>query len=517
MDPANLLRKSARLFGRNTAFVCEERSQTYDQLLERAIRLANALRAAGVQPGDRVALLGDNAFESLEQIAGTAIGGYVRCALYGHDTADRHHYLLGLVGARALIVQDRHLAALRPMLADLPELTTVLVTGQGPAHGVTGYEDALSAASTEDPQVPLTDDDPHVIRFSAGTTGKPKGILHTVRGWMDMGTEMALVIPRFTERDRYLAPAPLSHAAGMFAWPLVAAGAATVVMPAFDTARFLELIESERITVTMTVPTLMRMIAEHPDSRTRDLSSLVTVFYGTAPAPEATLAAAIGVWGNIMYQIYGQSECLPLTVLTPEHHVLDGTDDQRRWLRSAGRPTPNSDVAILDDDGNRLPDGEIGEIAGRSPGTMRELWAAPEATAQRVTPDGWFRTRDMGRISDDGFLHLTDRKEDTIISGGYNIWPTELEDALAEHPAVAEAAVVGVPHARWGETPHAAVVLRPDAHVDPDELIAWSRERVGSVKKVTAVHLVDSLPRSPIGKVLRREVRTMLATPDRDR
>ncbi|MEV1294563.1 AMP-binding protein [Pseudonocardia sp. NPDC049635] len=510
MDPANLLRKSTRLFGQNTAFVCEGRRQTYDQLMDRATRLANALRAAGAQPGDRVALLSDNSFEGLEHIAGLALGGYVRCALYGHDTPDRQHYLLGLVGARALIVQDKHLAALQPLLADLGELTTVLVTGD-PVPGAAGYEQALATASATDPHVPLADDDPHVIRFSAGTTGKPKAILHTVRGWMDMGTEMALVIPRFTERDRYLAPAPLSHAAGMFAWPLVAAGATTVVMPAFDTARFLELIETERITLTMTVPTLMTMIADHPDSRTRDLSSLATVFYGTAPASEAALTAAIGVWGNIMYQIYGQSECLPLTVLTPEHHVLDGTEAERGRLRSAGRPTPNSDVAILDDDGKRLPVGEVGEVAGRSPGTMRALWGDPEAAAERVTADGWFRTRDLGRISEDGFLYLTDRKEDTIISGGYNIWPTELENALAAHPAVAEVAVVGVAHPRWGETPHAAVVLRPGASVTADELVAWSREKVGSVKKVTAVHVVETLPRSPIGKVLRREVRARLA------
>ncbi|MBP2366935.1 class I adenylate-forming enzyme family protein [Pseudonocardia parietis] len=511
MDPANLLRKSARLYGRNTAYVCEGRRQTYSELLDRAIRLANALRAAGVRPGDRVAMLGDNAFESLEQIAGLAVGGYVRCALYGHDTPDRHRYLLDLVGARALIVQQEHYPAVREMLAALPGLTTVLVTGDAPVTGATGYEAALAAAAAEDPQLPVAEDDPHIIRFSAGTTGRPKGILHTVRGWTDMGNEIALIVPRFTERDRYLAPAPLSHAAGMFIWPLVAAGAASVVMPPFDTARYLELMETERITVAMTVPTIMQLVTQHPDSRTRDLSSLRAVIYGTAPAPAATLAAVIEVWGNIMYQIYGQSEGLPLSVLTPEHHVVDGTEEQRRWLRSAGRPSPNADVAILDDDGNRLPTGEIGEIAGRTPGMMRELWGAPEATAERITPDGWLRTRDMGRLSEDGFLYLSDRKEDMIISGGYNIWPTELEDVLAAHPAVFEVAVVGVADPKWGETPQAAVVLQKGEQVSEAELVAWSREKVGPVRKLTAVHFVAELPRSPIGKVLRREVRSRLA------
>lgn len=187
--------------------------------------------------------------------------------------------------------------------------------------------------------------------------------------------------------------------------------------------------------------------------------------------------------------------------------MVDGPEFQRRWLRSAGRPTPNSDVKIIDDDGNELPAGEVGEIAGFTPGRMREIWAAPDATAERITPEGWVRTRDMGWLSEDGFLYLADRKEDTIISGGYNIWPIELENALADHPAVLEAAVVGVPHEKWGETPHAVVVLAGGGRATEDELIQWTREKVGSVKKVTGVSFAAELPKTPIGKVLRRVVR----------
>ncbi|ONM47411.1 class I adenylate-forming enzyme family protein [Nocardia donostiensis] len=514
MDPATLLRKSARLFGGNTAYVCDGRRQTYTELLERSARLANALIDAGIEQGDRVALLADNSFETLEHIGGTALGGFVRCPLYAHDTPDKHEYLLDLVGATALIVQRKHYAALVPVLPRLSALRVVLVigddTGAAPDTAI-DYERTLTAASPEPPDVMLYEDDPHIIRFSAGTTGKSKGILHTVRGWMDMGNEIALIIPRLTERDRYLAPAPLTHAAGMFVWPMVAAGAAIVAMSSFEPGRFLDLVEQERVTVAMGVPTMIQMITDHPAAADRDLSSLRTVFYGTAPATPATLTAAIKLWGNIMYQIYGQSEALPLTVLTPQHHVVDGTEEQRRWIRSAGRPTPNSDVVIVDDDGNELPVGEIGEVVGRTPGRMREIWGNPEATAERLTPGGGLRTRDMGWISEDGFLYLSDRKEDTIISGGYNIWPIELEQALAEHPAVLEAAVVGTAHPKWGETPHAAVVLRDGAEVEADELIEWTRQRVGSVRKVTAVTFVPALPRSPIGKVLRRVLREQFA------
>jgi len=505
MDPATLLKKSARLYGNNTAYVCGERRQTYAELLERSARLANALRARGIQQGDRVALLGPNSAETMEHIGGLALGGFVRCPLYAHDTPDKHQYLLELTGATAIIVHRSHLEALEPVLPEVPGLKVVLVIGGD--HDERDYELAMQDADPHPPAVTLSDDDPHVIRFSAGTTGKPKGILHTVRGFMDMGNEMALVVSRLAEHDRYLAPAPLTHAAGLFVWPMVAVGAATVVMPAFDTTGFLDLVERERATVALAVPTMIQMITESPGVRERDLSSLHTVIYGTAPISVATLTAAINLWGNIMYNIYGQSEALPLTILAPQHHVLDGDERQRSWLRSVGRPTPNSEVVIMDDDGNELPAGEVGEIVGRSPGAMRELWGAPEATAERMSPDGWVRTRDVGWMSEDGFLYLTDRKEDTIISGGYNIWPKELEDALQQHPAVAEAAVVGVPHPKWGETPHAEVALRDGHDVTAEELIAWTKDQVGSVKKVTSIDFVDAVPRTPIGKLARREVR----------
>lgn len=506
MDPATLLRKSARIHAGNTAVVCGERRQSYAELFERAARLANALRAAGIRQGERAALLSDNAFETMEQVAGLTLGGYVRCPLYTHEVAERHRYLLELTGASALIVQDKYYDTVAPLLAQVPGVRTVIVVGAAP-EGTLGYEEALAGASQDVPDVVLGEDDPYIIRFSAGTTGLPKGILHTVRGWTDMGNEMALVMGGFHEDDCYLAAGPLSHAAGMISWPLFAAGAKTVVMPAFDASEFLALVERERATTTIVGPTVIRMVTNHPDASTRDLSSLRIVGYGTAPATETTLKKAIEVWGNIMYQVYGQSEALPLTILGPRHHVVDGPEHQRRWLRSAGKPTPNSDVKILDDDGNELPVGQVGEVVGFTPGRMREIWGAPEATAERITPDGWVRTRDMGWLSEDGFLYLADRKEDTIISGGYNIWPIELENALAEHPSVAEAAVVGVPHPKWGETPHAVVVLADGAQATEDELIQWTRDKVGSVKKVTSVSFASELPKSPLGKVLRRSLR----------
>jgi acyl-CoA synthetase (AMP-forming)/AMP-acid ligase II len=355
--------------------------------------------------------------------------------------------------------------------------------------------------------MPSRGDDLHVIRFSAGTTGFPKGIVHTVAAWLAIGNEYRWCTPQIDERDSYLAAGPLTHAAVLFLWPMLQMGGSIVVMPAFDPGRALELIESQRITFTLMVPTMIQALLGHPDARRRDLSSLRCLNYGAAPISVATVSEACDVLGEVLYQLYGQSEAVPITMLLAHQHRPHGTPEERRWLRSVGRATPNTTITIVDDDGSPLPQGETGEVAVLSPGGMKELWRDPEGTRARRLDDGSVLTRDIGALDEDGFLYLLDRKEDMIISGGFNIWPSELEHALASHPAVREVCVVGVPHPRWGETPKAVVVVHAGASVTETELIALCRERVGPVKKVTSVDFVAELPRSGIGKILRRTVR----------
>lgn len=508
MDPARLLRRVSNDYRDRVAVKCGDRQLTYAELGERASRLANALADRGLEQGDRVALLGDNCLESLELILGPGIGGFVRCTLHAHDAPERHRYLIELTGAKALVIDSRYYRRMAAQLKNLPELRAVIVLGDfDAADGVSGYADALATASAEYPDVRLGEDDPHAIRFSAGTTGLPKGIVISVRGTMGMGNEIAMVLPRFEEEDRYLAAGPLTHAASMFVYPILAAGATTIVMPSFDPGVFLDIVEREKVTSTLVVPTMIQMITDHPDAGAKDLSSLRAVMYGAAPISEATLVKALGVWGNIMYQLYGQSEVVPIAVLTPRHHCVDGTDDERRQLGSAGRPPPNTSVRIEDEDGNVLPPGQVGEVVASAPCMMSGIWRDEAASAARFTADGSVRTRDMGYLSEDGFLFLADRKEDLINSGGFKIWPAELENALAAHPGVREVAVVGVPHPKWGETPKAAVVVREGSEVTEEELIEWTRARAGSYKKVTGVRFVDELPKTPIGKVLRRAVR----------
>ncbi|TCP55001.1 acyl-CoA synthetase (AMP-forming)/AMP-acid ligase II [Tamaricihabitans halophyticus] len=510
MDPVEVLRRNAERNGDQLAVICGDWRQTYRELYARSCRLANAMRAAGIEKGERVCLLADNSAETVELVGGLALGGYVRCPLYAHDSADRHRYLLELTGAVALVVQAKYYSAIAPAVATCETVRAVIVIGEQPDAEVLNYESLLANASPEQPPVTVGPDDPHQIRFSAGTTGLPKGIMHTVAGWMAVGDEtVGSVRPPLTSKDRYLAAGPLTHAANMPLWPILDAAGTVVVMPAFDPAEFLRLVETERATLTLLVATMVRMITQHDDAPARDLSSLRLVYYGASPMPESVLVRAIDVWGNIMHQLYGQSEVAPVAELLPGQHIVDGPPEQRRRLRSAGKPTTNARIRVVDEKDNELPVGEIGEIVAVAPNRMAEIWNDPDANAARVTVDGWVRTRDMGYFDEEGYLYLADRKEDMIISGGFNIWPAELENVLTAHPGVSEAVVVGAPDAKWVETPRAEVVLdqRYPGEVTEQELIELTRSKLGSVKKVTGVRFVDELPKTPVGKVLRRVVR----------
>jgi acyl-CoA synthetase (AMP-forming)/AMP-acid ligase II len=487
----------------------------------RACRLANALRSMGIAKGERVALLGPNGPWTVEQVAGIALGGFVRAGLYAHQTGEVNAYLLDLVQARALIVDVRQLDQLGPHLAGVATLEHVVVYGGDAPDGTLAYEVLLGAADEDDPGVELEDDDVHVIRFSAGTTGRPKGIYHTVSRWLSIGDEYRWVTPQIDERDSYLAAGPLTHAAVIFLWPMLQVGGRIVVIEAFEPGLVLRLIEEQRITFTLMVPTMIQALVAHahahPHAHTHahadadagawDLSSLRCLNYAASPISETTMTRAIELFGPVLYQMYGQSEAVPATMLLAHQHCPQGSERERRWMRSVGRPTPNTKITIVDEQLRPLPVDEIGEVAVATPGSMSGLWNDPEGTAARLLPDGSVLTRDMGRLDEDGFLYLADRKEDMIISGGYNIWPAELENAIASHPDVSEVCVVGVPHEKWGETPKAVVVLGEGSHVDPEELIEITRARVGSVQKVTSVEFVEALPKSGVGKVLRREVR----------
>lgn len=507
MDFGTIIRNSAQRYRNNIAVWDDGREQTYGELFDRSCRLANALGELGIAPGDRVAMLSYNSLLTPEQAAGIAMGGFVRSGLYAHETGDVNAYLLELIDARALIVSAELYPAIATKLASLPLLEHVLVFGGEAPAGTRDYEATLGAASGEDPHFSAQPDDLHVIRFSAGTTGRPKGIVHTVKQWLDNDDEYRWVTPQLDERDGYLAAGQLTHAAALWLWPLLQVGGKIIVMKNFEAGLALRLIEEQKATVTLVVPTMIQAMLAHSDIDSRDLSSLRCLNYAASPIAERTMLRALDKFGPVLYQLYAQSEVITATMMLPHQHVPDGDAHQRRLLRSVGRPTPNATITIVNEDGLPVGVGEVGEIAVKAPGRMKELWKDPEGTKARLLPDGSVLTRDMGYRDEEGFLFLADRKEDMIISGGYNIWPAELENAVQSHPGVREVCVVGVPHEKWGETPKAFVVREPGSTVDEHTLIEVTRAAVGSVKKITSVDFVDELPKSGVGKVLRRKVR----------
>lgn len=500
---AELVQRSCRIHAEATAIRRGEASLTYAQLWERSARLANGLRGLGLEPGDRVATLGPNALTSLEEMTGLAIGGYARVALHPMYAGDVHAYMLANAGVRALITHADLYEKFAADFASVPGLEHIIVHGGGPID----YERQLADASADDPEVRVSGDDILHLAYSSGTSGRPKASVHTHQSWMHVTADNAAMLPRITGEDVYLAAAPLSHAASTVLFALLARGASTIVMPSFDPGEALRLMERHRCSMTVMVPTMLQMLVSHPDVATRDLSSLRALLYAGSPISAATARAAQVALGDVLFQSYGQSECLPATSLTPENHARAVAGDDG-LLRSAGRACLNASIRIVDEEDRELGPGDSGEILIRTEGRMRGIFGDPEATAERITPDGFVRTGDVGHLDEQGYLFVTDRKDDMIISGGFNISPAEIEKALTAHPAVAEAVVVGVPHPKWGQTPHAVVVLREGEKATAEELIGFCRETVGSMKKPTGVVFRDSpVPRNALGKLQRRVLR----------
>lgn len=513
MDLATLIRKGARDFAGNPAMLCDGTVLSYAELYQRVCKLDNALHGLGIAPGACVATLTDNSPETVEQILGVALGGRARCSLFTHNSPEVNAALLNDVGVSALLVQRRYYDAIAPHLDSVSGMRHVIVFDGEVPDGALDYEELLAAASATDRGVEVDAEEPQVIRFSAGTTGRPKPIMHSVRAWTAVGTEMQASLPAMTSEDRYLIAGPLTHSSIMTMPAVLAAGGSLLLLRAFDPDVFLKAIEEHRCTVTFGVPTMVQLAARHPSVAEFDLSTLRLFVYGGSPMTETASRQAREVFGEVLHQIYGQSEGAPLTHLPDEDHRARGGT----WLRSAGKPSPNTVITVVDGDGKPLPQGEIGEIAAHTPTAFDAIWGNPEATKERKLSDGSILTKDMGYVDEHGYLFLTDRKEDMIISGGLNVWPAEVENALAAHPAVQEAGVVGIPHDKWGETPMALVVPVEGADVTEDELIQWTKDRLGSVKRVTLVRFGEELPKTGVGKVARRQVRDLYAPQSTER
>jgi fatty-acyl-CoA synthase len=485
---------------------------TGGQLAERISQYIQAFEALGAGTGAAVGLLSLNRPEVLMIIGAGQTQGYRRTALHPLGSLDDHAYVLSDAEVTALIIDPVPMFVERALglLEKVPSLKQVLTIGPVP-DALAGVAVDLNAEAAKYSPKPLVAADlapDHIggLTYTGGTTGKPKGVIGTVASISTM-TTIQLAEWEWPERPRFLMCTPLSHAGAAFFVPTIVKGGEMIVLPKFDPAEVLRVIEEQRISATMLVPSMLYALMDHPDSRTRDLSSLETVYYGASAINPVRLKEAIDRFGPIFAQYYGQSEA-PMVIT----YLAKGDHDEKR-LTSCGRPTLFARTALLGDDGKPVPQGEVGEICVSGPLLCGGYWNLPEATAETFH-DGWMHTGDLAREDEDGFWYIVDRTKDMIVTGGFNVFPREVEDVVAEHPSVAQVCVIGTPDEKWGEAVTAVVVLRPDADRS-DEAVAQMtseiqtavKERKGSVQSPKQVIVVDSVPVTALGKPDKKSVR----------
>jgi long-chain acyl-CoA synthetase len=487
VDP---LYRAQKLFANDVAMVSEGVRLTYAETWSRCRCLAGALNRLGVPPGDRVAILALNSHRYLEVYLGVPASGRVVVPLNTRHAEPELRYALQDAGARMLIT-DRDPGALAKIVERVISLPNE-------------YERLLATGSEAELGVGVTEDTLAGLFYTGGTTGASKGVMLSHRNLM-ANTVHWLVATQQGPEDIFLVMAPMFHAAGsVAALATVWVGGRQVILPTFDPVAALDEIAAEQITIMLGVPTMIAALAEEQLARPRQVGTVRSIFHGGSPIATEVVRRAHAAFPRAeLIHLYGATELAPLaTALRHEETLIDGD-----LARSCGRAVAGVDVRVFDKSDHEVPPGEIGEVVVRGPNVMPGYWNKPEETTA-VLRDGWYHSGDLGFMNAQGYLFLVDRAKDMIISGGENVYSTEVEEVLYQHPAVLEAAVFGVPDTKWGEAVHAIVVLRPGHDVDSAAFITFCRKRIAGYKVPKRIDLRrDPLPKSGPGKVLKRELR----------
>ena len=468
------------------AVVCQDNRRTYAELGSRCRRLAGALRAQGLVPGDRVGVIGLNSDLYLELYLGVPAAGFVLVPVNSRLAPAEMRAILADAGVSILFADADY-----PGAADVKRVLTM------PGD----YEDLIAAAG-EGSEAQLAEDDLAALFYTSGTTGAAKGAMHTHRTLVSSALHFMATWP-FDRQTRWLVASPLFHTGGIIGTlATVSAGGTHVIMPRFDPDLALDLIEREAVTHTLLVPTMLAAAANAQLARPRDVSSLRYLSHGASPISAETLRKVRQAFpGAELLHVYGTTEATPITTLLPHEELIIETPR----VRSCGQPATGVEVRIVNREGQDLQAGAVGDVLVRSPSVMAGYWQKPEATADVMRGD-WYLTGDLGYQDDEAYIFLVDRAKDMIVSGGENIYSTEVENALASHPAVEEVAVFGVPDPRWGESVYAVVTVRQP--VTAEELIAQCRQRIAGFKVPHHIELLtEPLPKSAAGKILKRELR----------
>lgn len=502
MFPIDFFWRAAARWPERTAIDAPEGRTTYATLAAEVAALAAGLRALDGAAGSRVGILANNSREHLLALLATLAAGKVWVPLNVKSTAPEIKRIADATEP-GIVVLDRGSAALIEGLDTQRVWTTA---GPGP-HTVGGLVAAHAGAPRTDlATLGLKDSDTQAIKFTGGTTGAPKGVMQPYRAWLATITNQ-IHAWGFDEHERYVLAAPITHGTGTYVMPVLAQGGRHVVLAGVGAEAVREAFRERGGTSSFMPPTLLYMLMALPGSTRRDYPRLRRLIYGGAPMPPEKIRQVRSFFGPVLGTTYGQTEAPQiLTLMRPEDF-----DDERNWA-SVGRRSWFSDVEIMAPDGSLLPPGEVGEVVARGDLLMSGYWRLPAKTAETLI-DGWLHTGDRGLFDERGYLYLKDRLKELVITGGFNVYPVDVENALGQHPAVHECAVFGIPDDKWGEAVQAAVQLRPGATASEAELIAHVREQLGPVQAPKHIHFHASLPRSAVGKVLKAELRALALAP----
>ena len=509
MNISQGLTHAKKIAGTHLAIVCGDTRYNWNEFDQRTDALARGLASLNVQRGDRVAVLMLNCHRYLELYYACARMGAIIVPLNIRLARPEIVFILNDSESKVLIV-DKTFASYVTGRDTYPTVENILYNGDETPAGMLNFEELVSkgAQIQQSADQEMEDNDISGLYYTGGTTGRAKGVMLSHKNVVSNAFHM-IMATSYTGQDTYLHAGPMFHLADIAStFAVTMAGGCHVFIPLFNPVHMLEAVQREKVTATLIVPTMINALLNHPDVDNYDISSLRRITYGGSPMPLELLKKGLQKWGPIFVQAYGMTEAAPLlTMLDPQDCRVDGTPEQVRRLASCGKESLGIEVRVVNPDGEDVRPGEIGEIIARGPNIMLGYWRMPEATAAAIV-DGWYHTGDLATIDEENFIYIVDRAKDMIISGGENIYCVEVENALYSHPAVLEAAVVGIPDETWGEAVHAVVVCKPGTDVSSDELILHARTQIASYKIPRSIEFrTEALPKSGAGKILKRDLR----------